>query len=54
MKRNFAEDLINRTLRRGVDEAGVYLKSSKNLSIEVKVPAVTRHSIGEIKIASCA
>ncbi len=36
VERGFAEELINRALKKGADEAEVYVKSSKNLSIEVK------------------
>ncbi len=36
VERGFAEELINRALKKGADEAEVYVKASKNLSIEVK------------------
>ncbi|MEW6214719.1 MAG: TldD/PmbA family protein [Nitrospirota bacterium] len=34
--REFAEELLNTALKKGADEAEVYIKSSKGLSIEVK------------------
>ncbi|MFH0933133.1 MAG: TldD/PmbA family protein [Nitrospirota bacterium] len=35
-KKRFAEDLIHLALRKGADEAEAYIRSSKNLSIEIK------------------
>jgi PmbA protein len=35
-EKGFAEDVIHLALKKGADEAEVYIKSSKNLSIEVK------------------
>ncbi len=35
-KKGFAEDIISLALKKGADEAEVYIKSSKNLSIEIK------------------
>lgn len=36
IEREFAEGLLRRALKKGADEAEVFIKSSKNLSIEVK------------------
>jgi len=35
-EKGFAEDIMHRALRKGADEAEVYIKSSKKLSIEIK------------------
>lgn len=35
-EKGFAEDVMHHALRRGADEADVYIKSSKNLSVEIK------------------
>jgi PmbA protein len=35
-EKGFAEDIMHSALRKGADEAEVYIKSSKNLSIEIK------------------
>ncbi|MDI6890800.1 MAG: TldD/PmbA family protein [Thermodesulfovibrionales bacterium] len=39
-ERRFAEDIINLALRKGADEAEVYIRSSKNLSIEIKAQKI--------------
>jgi predicted Zn-dependent protease len=35
-EKGFAEDIIHRAIMKGADEAEVYIKSSKNLSVEIK------------------
>jgi PmbA protein len=49
-EKEFSESIIHRALIKGADEAEVYIKSSKNLSIEVKdqkIDAIeSSHSIG--------
>lgn len=37
---DFAEDVIRRALQRGVDQAEIFIRSSKNLSVEIKEQAV--------------